>query len=160
MIEGFYTYTGKNWIWVERSIRFLSGSGSKGKHLTTTYQRVNLRTIPNAMFIQNERLWAICRGSVYYSALSTRPHFFFYQKVQLQVSLRLSSTNLNRFDSFLPHRSRSTGLSRIPGVALFYSELIIKCGGTAQTELHSPWINATQRKSLNHCYPANKFTLL
>lgn len=61
-----------------------SGAGGKDKHLTTTYQRVNLRQVPTALFVQDERLWAICRGSIYVSRLDSRPHFLFYAKVKLQ----------------------------------------------------------------------------
>lgn len=62
-----------------------SGSGGKDTHLTTTYHRVNLRQVPVAMFVRDERLWAITRtGSIHLAPLSKRPHFLFYARVRHQ----------------------------------------------------------------------------
>ena len=96
-----------------------SGSGGKDKHLTTTYQRVNLRQVPTALFVQDERLWAICRGSIYVSRLDSRPHFLFYAKVKLQVSTFSLKLTLIRTVSFHPPRRRSMPRLQMPGVGYF-----------------------------------------
>ena len=50
-----------------------------------TYRQTGLRMVPNAMFVVNDRLFAICRNQIWVASVSApRLYFSFYSKLKSQ----------------------------------------------------------------------------
>ena len=64
---------------------FSSGNGGDDDRMKLTYRQTGLRMVPNAMFVVNDRLFAICRNQIWIASVSApRLYFSFYSKLKSQ----------------------------------------------------------------------------
>ena len=66
-----------------------SGNGGDDDRVKLTYRQTGLRMVPNAMFVANDRLFAICRNQIWVASVSApRLYFSFYTKLKSQDRIR------------------------------------------------------------------------